>query len=140
MPGSDIDENNLPAFSTKNINPNVVASLLLSLARELDKRGAELDQLEEDYVNAAEAHNVKRTTAFLKARQESGADGKPNPQYVCEMMADQESATERLAMNIAQAKVKAHKRSIEIIGERIKVGQTASATLRQELDLDRTRR
>jgi hypothetical protein len=137
VPGSEIDENNLPAFSTKNINPNVVASLLLALARELDKRGKELDDLEEAYVKAAEAHNVAHTQAFLKARQSLGPDDKPNPQYVCEMMADDASKDERLAMNIAQSKVKAHKRSIEIIGERIKVGQTASATLRQELDLDR---
>lgn len=137
MPASEIDENNLPVFNRQNINPNMVASLLLSLARELDKRGAELDKLEEDYVNAAEAHNVKRSTAFLAARTSMGPDGKPNPQYVCEMMADQAAADERLAMNIAQTKVKAHKRSIEIIGERIKVGQTASATLRQELELDR---
>lgn len=140
MPGSDIDDDNLPAFNRQNISPNVVASLLLQLARELDRRGAELDKLEEEYVNAMEVHNVARTQAFLRARQSLGPDDKPNPQYVCEAIADGDETVcdLRLKMNIAQAKVKAHKRSIEIIQERIKVGQTASATLRQEMELGRT--
>lgn len=142
MPSSEIDETQLPAFNQKNVNPNTVASLLLSLARELDKRGGELDKLEEDYVNAMEAHNVKRSQVFLETRNSLGPDDKPNPQYVCEMTADYDKDVSelRLAMLIAETKIKAHKRSIDIIKERIKVGQTASATLRQELDLDRTRR
>lgn len=115
-----------------------VVQLLLELGRELQGHDAQLSELEQDYVRKAEAYNVAHTQAFLKAR--SGVDdrGKNNPQYVCQAMADNETSELKLAMDIAEVMVKGQKRKIEILRERIGIGRTATASLRAELELERT--
>lgn len=126
-----------PQFGRKYVHPNDVVGLLIQLAGELATAAAELDKLEMELVNAKEEHTVAYTSAFLLARQTPDAEGKNNPQYVCESMAEQASKDERLKMNIADAMVKAHKRRVETIDRRISVGQTACKTLQAEIDLAR---
>lgn len=113
-----------------------VVSLLLELARQLQELDATLGDYEQDYVTKAEAYNVAHTQAFLRARTEK-TDGKNNPQYVCEAMADSETSELKLAMDLAKVMVQAQKRKIEILRERIGVGRTAASSLRAELELER---
>ena len=112
-------------------NQRDVVRLLLELAKQLQELDAGLAALEEDYVTKAELHNAAHTKAFLAER------AKDSPQYVCKAVADDATADERLAKALAEAKVKAQKRKIEILRERIGVGRTAASSLRAELELER---
>lgn len=108
-----------------------VVSLLLELGRQLQALNDTLADYEKDFVEKAEAHNVAHTQAFLKARADD------NPQYVCKAIADSETSESHLAMVLAESMVKAQKRKIEILRERIGVGRTAASSLRAELELER---
>ena len=115
----------------KDWNQREVVQLLLELGRQLQQLDEQLGELEQDYVEKAEAYNVKHTQAFLIERQND------SPQYVCKAVADAAAADERLAMNVAKSMVQAQKRKIEILRERIGVGRTAASSLRAELELER---
>ena len=108
-----------------------VISLLLDLARQLQELDASLADLEEDYVNKAEAYNVAHGKVFLVTK---------GPQYLRTATADAATSDERLAMNLAQVMVRGQKRKIEILRERIGVGRTAASSLRAELELERVPR
>jgi hypothetical protein len=110
---------------------NEVTHLLLDLAKRLQALDDSLGEYERDYVEKAEIHNAAHTKAFLAERQND------SPQYVCKAVADDATADQRLAMNLAEAIVKAQKRKIEILRERIGVGRTVVASLRAELELER---
>lgn len=119
-------------------NQRDVVSLLLELAQQLQQLDATLAGFEQDYVEKAEAHNLAHTQAFLKARTETTDEGKSNPQYVCQAMADSQCSEQKLAMDLAKVMVQAQKRKIEILRTRIDVGRTAASSLRAELELERT--
>ena len=112
-----------------DLNTNQVVTLLLSLARELQGLNADLDELERDAVTKAELLNAAHSKALLKA------DG---PQYVRVAIADDECAELRLAAKLAEVEVRATKRKMDILRERIGVGRTVVASLRAELELERT--
>lgn len=118
-------------------NVRQVVSLLLELAKQLQEIDAALAGYEADYVTKAEAYNLAHTQAFLKARTEKTDEGKSNPQYVCEAMADSQTSELKLAMDLANSMVRAQKRKIEILRTRIDVGRTAAASLRAEQELER---
>jgi hypothetical protein len=109
-----------------------VVSLLLELGRQLQTLDETLGDYEADYVRKAELHNVAYNQAFLKERQND------SPQYVCKVVAESECTELKLAMDLAQTLVRAQKRKIEILRERIGVGRTAASSLRAELELERT--
>lgn len=111
-----------------------VVSLLLELARQLQELDDKLADYEKDFVEKAEAHNLAYNQAFLRER------AKDSPQYVCEAQAKSDTHEEHLAMVLAQTMVRAQKRKIEILRERIGVGRTAASSLRAELELERVPR
>ena len=115
----------------KDWNQRDVVRLLLELSRQLQELDSQLAGFEEDFVTKAELFNAAHTKAFLSARAQD------NPQYVCKAMADDATVDERMAKALAEAKVKAQKRKIEILRERIGVGRTAASSLRAELELER---
>lgn len=117
----------------KDWNQREVVSLLLELGRQLQQLDETLGDYEADYVRKAETHNVAYNQAFLKERQANGS-----PQYVCKAVAEGECTELKLAMDLAQTLVRAQKRKIEILRERIGVGRTAASSLRAELELERT--
>lgn len=108
-----------------------VVQLLLELARQLNELDNTLAEYEKDYVEKAEAYNMAHSKVFLATK---GA------QYLRTATADAETHEERLAMNLAQTMVRAQKRKIEILRERIGVGRTAASSLRAELELERVPR
>lgn len=113
---------------------NEVSKLLLELGRRLQAVDDGLDEYEKDYVTKAELYNVAHAQAFLKERQND------SPQYVCKAVADVACHDQKLAMDLAQVLVRAQKRKIEILRERIGVGRTAASSLRAELELERVPR
>ena len=112
-----------------DLNQNQVVALLLSLARELQGLSDTLDTLERDAVTKSELLNATHSKALLKA------DG---PQYVRVAIADDECADLRLAAKLADVEVRATKRKMDILRTRIDVGRTVVASLRAELELERT--
>lgn len=108
-----------------------VVRLLLELSEQLQRLDETLGDYEKEYVEKAEVYNQANTQAFLAER------AKDSPQYVCKAVADEATHDERLAMALAQAHVRAQKRKIEILRERIGVGRTAASSLRAELELER---
>ena len=131
-------ERQVTPTARRDWNQRDVVSLLLELARQLQDLDEQLAGYEKDYVEKAELHNAAHAKAFLSARQDVTEDGKPNPQYVCEVMAQVASSEEKLAMDLAKVMVQAQKRKIEILRTRIDVGRTAASSLRAELELERT--
>lgn len=110
---------------------NEVSRLLLELGRRLQDVDDGLGEYEKDYVTKAELYSVAHAQAFLKERQSD------SPQYVCKAVADIACHEEKLAMDLAKVMVRAQKRKIEILRERIGVGRTAASSLRAELELER---
>lgn len=122
--GLDRPNPNLGGWTT-----NQVVSLLLSLAEELQNLDAELVGLEETAVDKAERLNVAHAKSLL------AADGST----VAEREAQALLATEdeRLASKLADVHVRATKRRIEVLRERIGIGRTVVASLRAEIELEK---
>lgn len=109
-----------------DINPNSVVSQLLQLGRELEKLTNDLDQLEVDAVNTREDYVLVKETALLKAE---------GPQYVREAEAKVATHVERIAAELADAKVRGARAHIASIKARIEIGRSAAAALRAEITL-----
>lgn len=121
--GLDRPNPNLGGWTT-----NQVVSLLLSLAEELQALDAELVGLERDAVEKAEALNVANAKALLTATGKTVGEREAQALLATE--------AERLAARLAETHVKATKRRVEILRERIGIGRTIVSSLRAELELE----
>ncbi|NOQ62084.1 hypothetical protein HGK73_29065 [Mycolicibacterium fortuitum] len=108
---------------------NQVVSLLLRLAEELQQLDAELVGLEDDCVDKAEALNVASAKALLAATGKTVAEREAQALLATE--------DERLLSKLADVRVRAAKRKVEILRERIGIGRTVVASLRAELELEK---
>lgn len=122
--GLDRPNPNLNGWST-----NDVVRLLLSLAEELQALDTELVGLERDAVTKVEALNVAQAKALLVATGSTVGEREAQALLATE--------AERLAAKLAETYVKATKRRVEILRERIGIGRTVVASLRAELELER---
>jgi len=110
--------------------PNQVVSQLLQLGRDLDQETRDLDTVETEAVHTIEAYRMAKDTAFLKA------DG---TQYVREAVSRLETHVERIAAELAEAKVRNTRARIAALKARIDIGRSAAAALRAEIALDGVR-
>ena len=113
------------------ISPTQVVLNLLELSRQLQRLSDAMDDLEIKAVEAKEAYTVAYAQAFLTntgsvevRRQQSMLD----------------TATTRLASDLAETMVRAHKRKVEALRIRIDIGRSAAAMVRAEAELLKTPR
>lgn len=112
----------MPDFFT----PNELVKHLLQLGRDLDQLTNDLEGLERDAVNARENYTMAKESAFLKAE---------GTQYMRESKSKLATHVERIAAELADAKVRGARAHIASIKSRIDIGRTAAATIRAEIDL-----
>ncbi len=120
------------ASPRNEISPNQVVLNLLELSRQLQQLSDNLDELELEAVHAKEAHTVAYARAFLDTSQYTG---KAPSVDVRKQQALLDTSNERLAAEIAEAKVRAAKNQISTLKVRIDVGRSAAALVRAEADL-----
>lgn len=113
-----------------DLSPNAVVMNLLELGRELARLTDELDQIEADAVNSREDYVLAKETAFLKAE---------GSQYMREAQSKVATHVERIAAELADAKVRGCRAHIASIKARIDIGRSAAAALRAEIALDGVR-
>lgn len=109
-----------------DISPNSVVTQMLQLGRELEKFTADLDQLERDAVNSREDYVMAKEQAFLKAE---------GSQYMREAESKVATHVERIAAELADARVRGARAHIASIKARIDIGRSAAAALRAEMAL-----
>lgn len=117
--------------SSSDITPNSVVLLLSRLARELRELSDQMDQLELDAVHAKEHYTAEYAKAFLDE------DGAAEQRKQKALWRTQDA---RLAADIAETLVKAHRRKVDTLRTRIDVGRSAAALVRAEADLAGVRR
>lgn len=108
------------------LDPNQVVLNLLELSRQLQKLSDELDGLEQTAVEAKEEYTVDYAKTFLAA---SGSVEVRKQHTLLE------TSDTRLAANLAETLVDAHKRKVATLRVRIDVGRSAAALVRAEADL-----
>jgi len=109
------------------LTPNTVVQQLLQLGRELEKFTSELDDLEREAVNTREDYVMAKETAFLSAEEDT--------QYMREAKSRVATHVERIAAELADAKVRGARAHIASIKARIDIGRSAAAALRAEIAL-----
>jgi hypothetical protein len=113
------------------LTPNQVALNLAQLARDLQKLSDEMDELEVTAVTAGEDYTREYAKAFLDE------DGPVETKKQKTLWVTRDF---RLAAEIAETMVKAHKRKIDVLKVRIDVGRSAAALVRAESELLQVRR
>ena len=108
------------------MTPNDVVLHLTRLAEELRKLVAEIDDAEIEAVNAREDFTLALSKAFLIA---TGAmDMRKHHSVVA-------THVERIAAELAEARVRGLKRQIDSVKVRIDIGRSMGTTLRSEISL-----
>lgn len=113
------------------LDPNQVVLNLLSLSRSMQQLSDELDDLEKHAVEAKEEY----TLAYAKSFLSNGGSVEVRKQ---QSLLD--TSDERLAAELAETLVRAHKRKIDTLRVRIDVGRSAAALVRAESELLRVGR
>lgn len=113
------------------LGPNQVVLNLMSLSRSLQELSDELDGLEKSAVESKEAYTLAYARAFLS---NNGAVEVRKQQTILD------TADERLAADLAETLVRAHKRKIDTLRIRIDVGRSAAALVRAESEMLRVGR
>lgn len=113
------------------LTPNQVVQQLLQLGRELEKLTNDLDDIEREAVNRREDYVLAKEKAFLSAEGDT--------QYVRESKSKLASTEERIAAELADAKVRGVRAHIASIKARIDIGRSAAAALRAEISLEGAR-
>jgi hypothetical protein len=108
------------------IDPNQVVLNLLALARQIQELSDQLDQIEEDAVNAREDFTLAHAKAFLRAE---------GPMDIRKYTAIEQTHVERIQAELAETKVRGMKRQIDTLKTRIDVGRSAAALVRAESEL-----
>lgn len=108
------------------LSPNQVVSQLLQLGRDLDQETRDLEKVEEEAVYAIEAYRTAKDMAFLKAE---------GTQYIREAQSRLDTHVERIASELAEAKVRNTRARIAAIKARVDIGRSAAAALRAEISL-----
>jgi hypothetical protein len=112
---------------TGQVTPNDIAKHMWALGRELEAVTAELKELDDKSVRAKRALVLAKERAMLSSTREY--------QYEKKAEALIASAEEALAADLAASAVRVARAKIASIRERIEIGRTASATLREEIRL-----
>lgn len=112
------------------LTPNAVVSQLLQLGRDLDAETRDLENVETEAVHTIEAYRRAKDIAFLKSE---------GTQYVREAQSRLDTHVERIAAELAEAKVRNTRARIAAIKARIDIGRSAAAALRAEIALDGVR-
>jgi exonuclease VII large subunit len=113
------------------LDPNQVMLNLLALSRSMQQLSDELDELEKNAVEEKENYTLAYAKAFLS---NSGAVEVRKQQTLLD------TSEQRLASELAETLVKAHKRKIDTLRVRIDVGRSAAALVRAESELLRVGR
>lgn len=113
------------------LTPNTVVQQLLQLGRELDNLTGLLDDIEVMAVNRREDYVLAKEKAFLAAEGET--------QYIREAKSKVATHVERIAAELADARVRGARAHIASIKARIDIGRSAAAALRAEISLEGTR-
>lgn len=109
---------------------NQVVVQLLALGRELEQLTNDLEDIEREAVNTREDYVLAKERAFLKTE---------GTQYIRESEAKLATHVERIAAELAEAKVRGVRAHIAAIKARIDIGRSAAAALRSEIELERVR-
>lgn len=112
------------------LTPNAVVSQLLQLGRELEALTNQLDEIEREAVNSREDYVLAKEKAFLSAE---------GTQYIRESESKMATHVERIAAELAEAKVRGVRAHIASIKARIDIGRSAAAALRAEISLEGAR-
>lgn len=112
------------------LTPNEVVLQLLELSRRLGQISDSMDQVEEEAVNAREDYTMAHSKAFLAAE---------GPMDIRKHKAIEATHVERVAAELAEAKVRGTKRQIDTLKVRIDIGRSASAAVRAEAEFLRVR-
>lgn len=104
-------------------NQTEVVKRLSELSRMLDAATEEIAQLDDFAVRAKSAHEVAFARSFLSA------EGSMDQRKQVAILA---CADEKLAMEIAEAQVRAVKERINTLRSQISIGQSLSAAIRQQ--------
>lgn len=116
---------------TDYLTPNQVVQQLLQLGRDLDQFTRDLDEIEREAVNRREDYVLAKEKAFLAAEGDT--------QYVREAKSKVATHVERVAAELADAKVRGARAHIASIKARIDIGRSAAAALRAEISLEGVR-
>lgn len=103
-----------------------VALQLARLARQLDDLVRQISEAERAAVNAREDYTLVLSQAFLRA--EGAMD-------IRKHVSIEATHRERLAAELAEAEVRALRRSIDSVRVRIDVGRSVGAAMRAEISL-----
>lgn len=112
------------------LTPNAVVQQLLQLGRDLEKLTSELDDVEQEAVNRREDYVLAKEKAFLAAE---------GTQYVRESESKVATHQQRIAAELADARVRGLRAHIVSIKARIDIGRSAAAALRAEISLEGVR-
>ena len=124
------------SYNNLDLTPTQVAQELLALGLALAQCVADLDELEADVARSDEAYTMADAAAIIKANDDldlKTAD-------LRKAWAAKQTHAERLARDLARAKVKARKAKIDVLKTRVTIGQSVATALRSELDLEGLRR
>lgn len=108
---------------TAPLTSSDIASQLASLSRQLDSLVREIGEAETAAVNAREDYTLSLSKAFLSA--EGAMDVRKHTSI-------EATHVERLAAELAEAKVRGLRRQIESVKLRVDVGRSLGAALRAE--------
>ena len=111
---------------TGQLTANDVALQLAQLARDLDRLIRELGDAEREAVNAREDLTLAHAKAFLSAE---------GPMDIRKHLAIEATHQARLDAELAEAKVRGLKRSVDSVKVRIDVGRSVGAVVRSEAAL-----
>lgn len=103
-----------------------VSEHLAKLSRQLDDLVQQIDTAEKEAVNAREDYTLAHSRAFLAAE---------GPMDVRKHTAIEQTHTERLAAELAEATVRGLRRQLDSVRVRIDVGRSMGAALRAEVSL-----
>jgi hypothetical protein len=95
-----------------------------------------LEELEAQAVTTQEDYEMAYNKCMLKARMDDSLTAAPDRTA----WAKNETHDERLAAELAKAKVKARKAIIDVLKTRVTIGQTVVKAITTEIDLDGVRR
>lgn len=123
-------------YNNLNLTPTQVAVELLALGRGLADAVDDLDDIEKDVEEKAEAYTMANAKALIQSRQQHDL---PNAELQ-KAWAAMQTSDERLAWNVAKAVVRARKARIDVLKTRVTIGQSVATALRTEMDLDGLRR
>lgn len=128
-------ERNPPRYNRLDITPTQVAMSLLELSRALAEATEDLDDIEQNVVDADEAYALKEAELTIKARQRDELTS----DALRKAWVTPQLTNERFALATAKAVVRARKLKIDALKTRVTIGQTVCNALQSELDLQRIR-